>query len=110
MGLIYAQQGRYDEAIALYRSAIAIDPTASKYVNLGNALEAQGDEEAAIAAFESALKLDPRFAMAFNNLVRLYDRLDLHTTAILHGSADLTSEWPVNCSLGTLGLSRRHED
>jgi tetratricopeptide (TPR) repeat protein len=61
--------GRFDEAVASYRRALAIKPAAAEiHSNLGNALKDLGRLEDAMAAFMRALELKPDLAQAHNNL------------------------------------------
>jgi tetratricopeptide (TPR) repeat protein len=69
LGVVARDNGRTDEAIALIRGAIAINPAVPGYfVNLGNALRDQGRLEEAMAAYRQALAIDPDFTLALNNL------------------------------------------
>ena len=69
LGLIMADQGRLDEAVAHYRCALVLKPDyAEAHNNLGNALKAQGKLDEAVSAFQRALALKPNFAEAHNNL------------------------------------------
>src|SRR5262249_42547464 len=53
-------QGKFDEAIALYRAALARDPNdALTYSNLGTALKAKGQLDEAVAQYRRALDLAP---------------------------------------------------
>jgi tetratricopeptide (TPR) repeat protein/SAM-dependent methyltransferase len=70
------QAGRLDDAIALYRQAIALKPDlAAAHNNLGSALSEQGKFEEAEAGYRRALALQPGQAEAHNNLgTVLYER------------------------------------
>ncbi len=60
-GLLASSLGRLDEAIGLYRRAIAQDPlSANSYHNLGYAFDANGDFVEAEQAFRKALELSPQ--------------------------------------------------
>jgi len=64
-----ATDGRPDEAIDLYRRAIAIDPgVADLYINLGDALNKVGVPHEAVTELEHALRLRPGDAQAHLNL------------------------------------------
>lgn len=68
-GLVAYQSKRHERAIALIRSAIAIDPTQPTfYSNLGLALSALGKFTDAVIAFEAATRLAPTFADAYFNM------------------------------------------
>jgi tetratricopeptide (TPR) repeat protein len=57
------------EAVGFQRVAVGLRPgNAPAHLNLGNALQAQGDLAGAIACFKRALDLDPEFTLAHNNL------------------------------------------
>jgi tetratricopeptide (TPR) repeat protein len=62
-------QGKLDEAIALYRAALARDPRdALTYSNLGTALKAKGQLDEAVAQYRRALDLAPNDADSHYNL------------------------------------------
>jgi tetratricopeptide (TPR) repeat protein len=62
-------QGRFDDAIALYRAALARDPAdALTYSNLGTALAAKGQLDAAIMQYQRAVDLAPNDADNHYNL------------------------------------------
>ncbi len=62
-------QGRVDDAIALYRAALARDPDdALTYSNLGTALAARGELDEAIAQYRTALHFAPNDADSHYNL------------------------------------------
>ncbi|MBD1868470.1 CHAT domain-containing protein [Cyanobacteria bacterium FACHB-471] len=50
-GVAYAELGQINSAIEDYREATRLDPTPTQYVNLGNALRAEGRLDEAIAAY-----------------------------------------------------------
>jgi tetratricopeptide (TPR) repeat protein len=67
-GNLQGQQGRFAEAIAAYRRAIAIDPAfAEAYCNLGNALIEEDQLDAAIAAYQESIQLNANLPQAHNN-------------------------------------------
>lgn len=76
---------RYDDGALLFRAALAVDPKqAEAYVNLGRALQCQGQTEAALAAIDMALTLEPGNGEA---------RLDAATWSMQAGHADAAREW-----------------
>jgi tetratricopeptide (TPR) repeat protein len=72
LGNYYASQGRIDEAIALFETAIRVRPTSQEYNNLGLAYESKGLIDAAIDMFRRAIFLDASNAEAYNNLGKAY--------------------------------------
>ena len=64
-----ADQGKLEEAIAEFRTAIRLKPDfAEAHYNLGIALAGQGKLEEAIAEYRAAIRLKPDDAEAHNNL------------------------------------------
>lgn len=63
------QAGRLEEAVALYRRALAADPVFFEaHNNLGNLLKQQGELDQAIGHFQQALALRPQSGQTHNNL------------------------------------------
>ena len=60
--------GRFEEAVAAYDRALAIQPDAESFNNRGNALQNLNRPAEALASFDRALALDPR------NIQALYKR------------------------------------
>lgn len=75
LGLIYFQQKKYAEAIAVYNQALPMQPSAQLYNNLGAAQEARGDLTAARVAYQRALELEPNLIPAQKNLQRTQEKL-----------------------------------
>ena len=69
-------QGKLEEAIAAYRTAIRLKPDyAEAHYNLGIALHDQGKLEEAIAEYRTAIRLKPDYANAHYNLgLALHDQ------------------------------------
>ncbi len=68
-GLMLHHRDASDEALAMLERSIALDPTAGRYNNLGNALVERGRKDDAIDAYARSVELDPKNAAdAFNNL------------------------------------------
>jgi predicted O-linked N-acetylglucosamine transferase (SPINDLY family) len=68
-GVALQQAGRLDDAIAVYRRAVALAPDdACAHNNTGSALREQGRLDEAIAAFRRAIELNPTLAPAHSNL------------------------------------------
>jgi len=63
----------FDEAIAEYKKAIAIDPNdADAYADLGMVYGEKGMLDEAIAECKKAIAIDPNHAKAHNNLAVAY--------------------------------------
>ncbi len=66
---MYLLTGHYSEAVSAYSDAIKLKPASAWYYkDLGNVLQAQGNEASALRAYKKALELDPTFAEAHANL------------------------------------------
>lgn len=75
LGMYLQQEGRLDEAIALYKRALASDASSfPMLVSLGNAYAAQGEIRRARSCFNRALKVDPKSSDAHLALGRLLVR------------------------------------
>lgn len=60
LGTLLLREGKPDEAIERFASAVRIDPQyADAYGNWGTALNQRGDADSAIAMFAKALEIDP---------------------------------------------------
>jgi superkiller protein 3 len=69
VGNVLNRLGRHDEAIAVYRRAIELDPKYVRaYISLGNTLKTQGKLDEAIACFRKAIELKPDFDSVHNFL------------------------------------------
>ena len=69
LGLVCYQLKKYDEAAAMMRNALALEPgVAFFHSNYGLVLHSMGDFAGAIAAYESALRLDSKAAETTSNL------------------------------------------
>ena len=77
--------GKFDEAVAAYRQALAADPGLSAaHTNLGALAYNAGDAGAARASFEAALALDPEQAEARYNLATALENLGSQRQAVEH--------------------------
>lgn len=68
LGLIAYQTGHIEAAEELIGKAISVQPSASMYCNLGNALKDLGKLEAAVESYREALSLQPEDAETRCNL------------------------------------------
>lgn len=67
-GNVLLDQRQYDEAIACYAQAVAIDPAfASVYNNWGEALADQGKFDDAVELYQRAIHFNSKFVEAYNN-------------------------------------------
>lgn len=68
-GNAYQEQGRLEQAIDSYRSALRLAPGfAAAHVNLGGVLAGQGRHGEALVSFRKALALEPELSAAWFNL------------------------------------------
>lgn len=84
LGFALAEQGRYDEAIAHYKTALQSQPRAIVWNNLGESLVVTGKLEEGINAFQNALKLSPSFGRAHNNLALALARSGRKQESLIH--------------------------
>jgi tetratricopeptide (TPR) repeat protein len=76
LGIIRLQEGRLEEALALFRKAVTINPgSAAAQTGVGNALQALGRHEEAIERYRRALTGRPQDGYAYNNLGNSYSAL-----------------------------------
>lgn len=74
--LSHAQQGRYEEAIALLNQLVEDnEPNASDFNNRGLLHFQNGQPEAALADYDRAIQLNPRLAKVYNNRANCYAAL-----------------------------------
>jgi cellulose synthase operon protein C len=79
-GELTAHNYRFDEAVALTRRALALDPrNARTLADLGLQLLRTGDEAGGRVALESSFKLDP-FDAVTKNLLDMLDKVDTFVT------------------------------
>jgi tetratricopeptide (TPR) repeat protein len=85
LGLIRLQQGRFADAVPLFRRAIRIDKnSAEAHHHLGVALTGSGRLEDAIERFEKALTIRPDLAEAHDSLGHALQLLGRHQAAVAH--------------------------
>ena len=85
LGLVLAEQGKIQEAIAHYTEALRIDPKdVHAHNNLGNALAGQGRTQEAIAHYTEALRINPNYGFAHNNLANVLFRQGRSQEAAAH--------------------------
>jgi hypothetical protein len=75
LGMALTNQGRYDQAIAMYRKTLAIAPGyPPAYNNLGIAYARQGHLNEAVELFKSAIRLTPGNVSYYRNLALAYSQ------------------------------------
>jgi len=85
LGFAYKNQGRIDEAIEHYETAIKLKLTgADVHNNLGNAYASKGMIDKAIEQYKIAVKIKPEFSEAHNNLGNAYATKGMIDEAIKH--------------------------
>jgi tetratricopeptide (TPR) repeat protein len=83
LGTAFALAFRHEEAIAVYRQALALDAKpASPHNGLGTVYYQQGRYEAAIAAYRQAIALDAKYAAPHHGLGNVYDNVGRYEAAI----------------------------
>ena len=79
LGILFAQRGDYRQAEPLLRQATLLDPdNPACFVNLGNALKAQGKLEEAAGAYRCSLDIKPMAETYYNlgNMLQAMGRLE----------------------------------
>jgi len=92
LGVEFAEQGRYEEAVDQYvKSAKIKSNDADLHYNLGNALGELEKWDDAVRMYEKALKIDPGHVPTYFNLGNAYAKreqyeqaIDLYTKALKH--------------------------
>ena len=75
MGLNFAAQSRFEQAISHFKKAIVLKPEfAEAHNNLGSASTALGRFDDAVSHFSEALNINPNFAQAQKNLASVLER------------------------------------
>ncbi|NJM62159.1 MAG: tetratricopeptide repeat protein [Oscillatoriales cyanobacterium RU_3_3] len=81
-GCILVQEGKFDEAIAVFAAGIAVAPDdAPLYNNLGIVLLEISKPEQAIALYRRAIELDSELVITRYNLGKAFQQLGLHIFA-----------------------------
>lgn len=82
-GNIFLVKERYEEALAAYEQALALDPTiVNAYINKGFALHNLQRYEEAVAAYKQALALDPTSANAYTGKGFVLNKLQRYEEAL----------------------------
>jgi protein O-mannosyl-transferase len=85
LGILFADRGRNEEAIAHYRKALELKPdNAEAHNNLGTLLEKMGRTDEALAHYQKALEINPNLAHVHNNLGLLFSNMGRTDEAIVN--------------------------
>ena len=83
LGVIYDDNGMFDEAIVQFRKALEINPkNVDAHYRLGIALATQGEDEAAIEELRKVLVVEPTHIPTYYNLAVFYEGLGQEDVAI----------------------------
>jgi tetratricopeptide (TPR) repeat protein len=75
LGQTYFLDGRYEEALGLFRRSIELDPTNYRILYyIGNSLLHVGNYDEAVGALEKSMELNPRDGEVWGSLGRAYER------------------------------------
>ncbi len=86
LGIEYSEQGKFEQAVAEFEKAIALDPNdANAQRNLGTAYGEQGKWEESLAAYERAVEINPNFGEAYGDMAAAYFNLGKLAEAIAAG-------------------------
>ena len=111
LGLLAGQLNRFDDSLALFEHAIALNPAVPEYhANLGNALKMTSRLEEAEGAFVSAISLRPDYPEALMNLATVRrSRGDLEDAErLLRRSLQLRPNWAdAQINLANVALAQR---
>jgi tetratricopeptide (TPR) repeat protein len=115
LGLIRLQQGRFDDAVSLFRSARKVEPrSADTELHLGMALAGMKSHEEAIRHYQKALILRPDFPEVHNNIGYSLQALGRVEQAITHYKKALAINPRYAVASNNLGTAlaalKRHEE
>ena len=83
LGIVFLNQGKYQEAISHLNEALRINPNYAKaHNNLGNVFLNQGKYQEAIPHLNEALRINPNYAKAHYNLGNAYLMIGNHGFAL----------------------------
>jgi tetratricopeptide (TPR) repeat protein len=84
LGILYAKQKEYKDAIDCFEIACTLEPTASSLHNLGLIYYETENYEKAVTAFEDALKLEEDMAARHIVLAKAYEHISNEKLMIRH--------------------------
>lgn len=106
MGLILADQKRFDEAIQYYEKGTKVNPDfAMIYNNLGTVYRIKGEDLKAENSYKKAILLDNKISEPLNNLGNLYRSTGKYTEAIKSFRNAITIKPDFFWSYYNLGIS-----
>ncbi len=106
LGIIHAQEGRPERALALLRRAVERHPSASDaHNNIGMILQSMDRGAEAITHYDKALAINPRYAIAYNNKGIALAGLDRYDEAISSYRHALTLQPGYVEALNNLGIA-----
>jgi len=82
LGMIFAKQLNFDDAIECFEIAQSLDPTASSYHNVGLVYMEKGDLEKAMLALKQAMELEPDLAFRHISYAQILERIGDKKTMI----------------------------
>lgn len=125
---LFSTQDRFDDAMALFRKALELDPKHSlTYNNIGAIMHDHGDTREAIGYFHKALELRPAYSTARHNLAlsqllhgdlregwenhesRLIVKERAHVYQVIHKLFDIIPKWDGKSSLAGKYILLMHE-
>ena len=74
LGLLFAGNNKYEEAINLVEKAVKISPNSYFYLNLGTIYTDKGDIDSALKTYETALNLESKNPGIFFGMAQCYKR------------------------------------
>lgn len=83
LGITYLKLGRYQEAIAIFKKAIQLNPNSAEgYNNLAIAFTQVGEYEEAIKQYQMSIRVDPGAFKAYSNLGGLLGQMGRYPEAL----------------------------
>lgn len=82
LGILYAQQKAYDDAIECFEIAQSLEPSASSLHNVGLIYFETGNSEKAALAFEQAIEMEDTLATRYIAYAKVLEKLGRHKKMI----------------------------
>jgi tetratricopeptide (TPR) repeat protein len=110
MGLALAKQGKMNEAMEHYNTALQTDPEdAEAFFYIGAELLKQGKTEEAIDNLKKAVQINPDYAEAHSNLGSIYLQQGNIDKAIYHSQTALRLDPQLAEAYNSLGIGLMHQ-